>query len=1047
MADLYVVTEGANNVDSFETIQAALDAAGASGDVIHIVAGSFTGNLTIDKSVTIVGAQVGNAASSTVARAGGETVIADGQWTITAAGVVIDGLAFERETAGSAIVAQADGIQIANSILTGAGAEGAPVTRGIETIGGAANVTVTGNAIADFVTGIYVNPTSGPLIIQNNLIKANWAGIGSDGMGGTTIANNSFVGNVGEGIGASSTAAGNSVTGNSFDLVPGTNAVNNYGGETIGASANWVGSDDIRVVQTAFVGGVTISSFTASGTDSSAAAGFQPDAAALVNVIYDLPGNGNTPAGTAGNDWFVSAGGNDTVNGAGGIDTYDGSANTNGFFADLNAGIASGGIQTGTDTLTSIENLAGGQGNDTLYGDAGDNVFFASAGDDLIDGRGGNDTYNAGHLTASSNITIDLAAGEAHDGSAVGDDLLMNIENAIAGAGNDTLIGTTGVNILVGGAGDDTIAGGGAADTINAGAGADTVVFGGDYDAFTITRDAGTGDLIVDDGVSQTRVSDAEVLRFDDLDVHVVGGSSETATIQAGVTAAVDGDVVLVAPGTYAENVAIAGKSISLISMDGRDTTTIQGAAGSGLLGTVDISGATDGLTIGGAGAGFTIVGYDVTTPGIEHAALYVRNSASGHANLTVAGNDIRADGEGGLLAEYNAKIDGMTIDGNVFSGKTFVGETLPGQSWGGGYFGAQFTEQNLPRQLVAIGGGAGVTNTQNVTFTNNEVTGTAGALDANDAQRGNNLVTIDVVGGTIDGNSFSGFTYAAGLRSRGPGTEISNNTFDNSGAGFTNGVFVQNADPTATYAGNVFIGGDADADVWSGTPGSDVMSGGDGDDAFVVTAADFDGDQIDGGAGQDTLVVSGGGTFDMNDGTVTNVEAVALTAPTAFTADDTAGLSITGSAGADTVILGAGGQTVEAGAGDDDIVSGAGADTIEGGAGSDTVTVIDKLSFAGGAWTLTTADGTDTLTGVEAVQFDDALVWLADGAVRTAQDAVADAGVGDTVLMATGVHTGTLTIDKSLTLQRDHRRGRRRDGSGRRHQRLSLRHLRRYRH
>src|SRR3546814_16370463 len=62
------------------------------------------------------------------------------------------------------------------------------------------------------------------------------------------------------------------------------------------------------------------------------------------------------------------------------------------------------------------------------------------------------------------------------------------IENAFAGAGNDTLRGTAGDNVLGAGAGNDTITGGGGSDTIDAGEGLDTVVFSGAYDAYTITR-------------------------------------------------------------------------------------------------------------------------------------------------------------------------------------------------------------------------------------------------------------------------------------------------------------------------------------------------------------------------------------------------------------------------------------------------------------------------------------------------------------------------------------------------------------------------------
>src|SRR3546814_11799834 len=140
-------------------------------------------------------------------------------------------------------------------------------------------------------------------------------------MAGATIRNNSFAGNIGEGIGASAVGGGNAVSDNSFDLLDGTNAVTNYGGAEIAASGNLVGTGDFRKAHAAFEGDVAVTSYASSGVDASAVAGFQPDAAALVNVIYDLDGNGATPAGPGGDDWFVSAAGNDTVDGGAGSDT------------------------------------------------------------------------------------------------------------------------------------------------------------------------------------------------------------------------------------------------------------------------------------------------------------------------------------------------------------------------------------------------------------------------------------------------------------------------------------------------------------------------------------------------------------------------------------------------------------------------------------------------------------------------------------------------------------------------------------------------------
>jgi len=57
--------------------------------------------------------------------------------------------------------------------------------------------------------------------------------------------------------------------------------------------------------------------------------------------------------------------------------------------------------------------------------------------------------------------------------------------------------------------------------------------------------------------------------------IHVPAGQP---TIQAGIDAAVNGDLVLVAPGTYVENIDFLGKAIIVKSEDGPESTHIDGS-------------------------------------------------------------------------------------------------------------------------------------------------------------------------------------------------------------------------------------------------------------------------------------------------------------------------------------------------------------------------------------------------------------------------------------------------------------------------------------
>lgn len=266
--------------------------------------------------------------------------------------------------------------------------------------------------------------------------------------------------------------------------------------------------------------------------------------------------------------------------------------------------------------------------------------------------------------------------------------------------------------------------------------------------------------------------------------------------IQNGVdVAATGGATVNVADGTYNENVTINKSDLTLLSQNGRDATTIVGQ-GSTALGAVKISSGANNVTLGGIGHGFEIVGIDNASAGVESAAVYFQGANSGS---TVQGNRITANGDHGLMSEYNAAVSGLTIDGNIFDGQTFAGPTA-----GGLGFSAQFSDPNVPRQLVVVSGGPSVTNTQNITFTNNQVTGTAGGLNASNQEQGNTLVTIDAVGATITGNTFAGTTtrYGDALRARGSNTTISGNSFDgaNMGAG-TNLVNLKDGALSGTFA------------------------------------------------------------------------------------------------------------------------------------------------------------------------------------------------------------------------------------------------------
>jgi Ca2+-binding RTX toxin-like protein len=158
-----------------------------------------------------------------------------------------------------------------------------------------------------------------------------------------------------------------------------------------------------------------------------------------------------TLSGQGGNDHLIAGSGHNTLIGNDGDDTLEGNA--------------------GNDRLD------GGPGNDVEFGDGGVDTFAEDGianGSDQMFGGPQRDTVDYGSRTVAVNVT--LGAGTDDDGEAgEGDNVGNDVENAVGGDGNDTLVGSASQNTLTGGDGDDSLSGGGNRDLLFGGEGNDTV--------------------------------------------------------------------------------------------------------------------------------------------------------------------------------------------------------------------------------------------------------------------------------------------------------------------------------------------------------------------------------------------------------------------------------------------------------------------------------------------------------------------------------------------------------------------------------------------
>jgi Ca2+-binding RTX toxin-like protein len=126
----------------------------------------------------------------------------------------------------------------------------------------------------------------------------------------------------------------------------------------------------------------------------------------LVGSNYD-----DTLTGDEKQNQFVGLEGDDSIDGGGGVQDLVVHWWAKGpVTVDLTAGTATG---EGTDTLTGIEWVGGGDFNDTITGDANPNSLWGNGGNDTISGLDGDDTVygNDGDDTIDAGIGTDVVDG------------------------------------------------------------------------------------------------------------------------------------------------------------------------------------------------------------------------------------------------------------------------------------------------------------------------------------------------------------------------------------------------------------------------------------------------------------------------------------------------------------------------------------------------------------------------------------------------------------------------------------------------------------
>ena len=489
----------------------------------------------------------------------------------------------------------------------------------------------------------------------------------------------------------------------------------------------------------------------------------------------------------------------------------------------------------------------------------------------LWDG-GGRDTFDLSNY--SGGVTVDLTPGGWSTLSAaqlsylgaghyaranVSNAMLFNgdlrslIEDAVGGAGNDSLAGNQGDNHLWGGSGNDSLSGGAGADTLEGGAGVNALFGGLGDDTFIIgvagdvvREDAGAGADRVISTVSQVLAANVEELILAGSDA-INGTGNALANRLTGNAAAnrLDGgggadtlaggggdDIYIVGViGVLVVEAADAGTdmvqaSVSHMLGDNVENLTLTGTCalkGTGnALANVITGNAGANLLAGGAGNDWLIgnAGNDTLDGGIGSNTL---EGGQGNDTYIVSGATdlLREDAGAGVdsvqasvSVTLSTDIETLTLTGtaNIDGGGNALANTLTGNAGANRLSGREGND--------ALLGNAG----------DDTLDGGTG-IDSMTGGLGNDCYVVDALGDVL-------------IEAAGAGTDLVLSSI-----ALTLGANLENL--TLTGDGVLNGTGNALANLITGNAGSNLLSGGGGSDTL---AGDGGNDTLYGGLGTDIL-------------------------------------------------------------------------------------------------------------------------------------------------------------------------------------------------
>jgi Ca2+-binding RTX toxin-like protein len=591
---------------------------------------------------------------------------------------------------------------------------------------------------------------------------------------------------------------------------------------------------------------------------------------ALNDILEGLEGD-DLLQGFENNDLLIGNDDDDTLAGGSGNDFLFGGSDDDSLSGD-----------DGNDSLIGDDDddtLEGGSGNDSLLGSDDDDLLIGGTGADILNGGGDNDT--ASYEASSSSVNVNLLTGIASGGDAAGD-RLIEIENLIGSAQNDTLVGDNGDNMLAGGTG---------ADLMDGGLGSDTASY--QESEAGITINLLTGSASGGDAIGDTLSNIENLIGSDESDTlignnrdNILEGREGADTINGGLGS-----------DTASYESSDAGVYINLATMEIRNGD----AKGDRLIDIENLIGSDeddDGSD--------TLIGNDGNNSLRGEAADDTLRGGAGSDTLDGGDDDDTLTGGAGAdTLDGGDDDDTASYEG---SGSGVNVNLLTGIGTGGDAEGDR---------LTAIENLAG--SAQNDTLSGDDDDNSLMGGSGNDSLQGN--AGDDTLIGGVAADSLDGGDDedTASYEDATAGVQISLATGTGS-AGDAAGDQLRNIENLSGSDYNDILSGNGENNRLAGGNGADSLQGDGGDDTL---AGGKDNDTLDGGADQDTasyadstlavsvnLATGIGSGGDAEGDRLVNME------------------NLTGSAENDTLV---------GNSGDNILAGGEGADALDGGAGNDT--------------------------------------------------------------------------------------------------------------